>query len=201
MIDVYKIIKNTAVEGPGQRFCIWVQGCKKHCKGCFAVDTWEFGVGVKYTVEDLFEQIKQENSIEGVTFLGGEPFEQAEELSLLASMIKNEGLSIVCFTGYTIEELQNKKVPYVDKFLENIDLLIDGGFEEDKFDLSRAWVGSSNQRYWYLSDFYTPDLINSCKNKVEARISPDGRLEVNGMGDFNAIREKFCLQLGKNVVK
>ena len=120
---------------------------------------------------------------------------------MLASLIKKDGLSVVCFTGYTIEELHNKKSPYVDKFLENIDLLIDGGFEDDKFDLSRPWVGSSNQRYWYLSNFYTPEVINSCKNKVEARISPNGRLDINGMGDFKAIREKFCLQLGKNIVK
>lgn len=201
MIDVFKILKNTTVEGPGIRFCIWVQGCKKHCPGCFAKETWDFNAGQKYSVEDLFEQIKSEKNIEGVTFLGGEPFEQAKELAALAVLIKGYGLSVVCFTGYTIEELRAKKSANVDSFLENIDLLIDGGFEKENFDLSRPWVGSSNQRYLYLTDTYSPEIIKSYKNKIEARISPDGCLEFNGMGDFEAIREKFCLQLGKNIVK
>ena len=79
MVNVFKLLKNTQVEGPGKRFCIWVQGCKKHCPDCWAKDTWEFGVGSEYSVDDLFNQIKEVQDIEGVTFLGGEPFEQAEE--------------------------------------------------------------------------------------------------------------------------
>ena len=201
MIDVFKILKNTQVEGPGNRFCIWVQGCKRHCKGCWAKDTWEFGVGTKYSVEELFSQIKEIENIEGVTFLGGEPFEQAQELSLLASKVKSLGLSVLCFTGYTIDELRAKNDESVNSLLACIDLLIDGGFEEEKFDLSRPWVGSSNQQYHYLSDVYSPEVISQYKNKIEARIAADGRLEVNGMGDFEQIKRNFCLQLGKNNVK
>jgi anaerobic ribonucleoside-triphosphate reductase activating protein len=201
MIDVFKILKNTQVEGPGNRFCIWVQGCKKRCKGCWAKDTWEFGVGTKYSVDDLFCLIKEVENIEGVTFLGGEPFEQAQELSLLASKIKSLGLSILCFTGYTLEELRAKNDESVNSLLSQIDLLVDGGFEEDKFDLSRPWVGSSNQQYHYFSDVYSPEVISQYKNKVEARISVDGKLEINGMGDFEQIKRNFCLQLGKNNVK
>lgn len=201
MIDVFKILKNTQVEGPGNRFCIWVQGCNKHCKGCWAKDTWEFGVGTKYSVEELFFQIKEVENIEGVTFLGGEPFEQAQELALLASKVKSLGLSVLCFTGYTIDELRAKNDESVNFLLSQIDLLIDGGFEEDKFNLSRPWVGSSNQQYHYLSDVYSPEVISQYKNKIEARISTDGKLEINGMGDFEQVERSFCLQLGKNNVK
>jgi anaerobic ribonucleoside-triphosphate reductase activating protein len=201
MIDVFKILKNTQVEGPGNRFCIWVQGCKKHCPDCWAKDTWEFGVGKKYSVDDLFLQIKETQGVEGVTFLGGEPFEQAQELSLLATKIKQLGLSVLCFTGYTLEELQAKNEQGVNDFLAQIDLLIDGGFEKDKFDLSRPWVGSSNQRYHFFTDFYSPNIISEYKNKIEARIGEDGKLEINGMGDFEHIKRSFCLQLGKNNVK
>ena len=201
MINVYKIIPQTSVEGPGRRFCIWVQGCRKHCPGCFAKETWEFGVGKNYSVEEVFSQIMAQKDIEGVTFLGGEPFEQVSELSKLAKLIKDAGLSVVCFTGYTIEELKSKHLVEVDEFLSHIDLLIDGGFEQENFDLSRPWVGSSNQRYIFLTDFYSKSDIESCKNKIEARINLDGKLEINGMGDFNRIKEKFCLQLGKNNVK
>lgn len=202
MLDVYKILRNTTVEGPGNRFCIWVQGCKKRCPDCYAKDTWNFDCGQKYLIDDIFAEIKSEkNKIEGVTFLGGEPFEQAFELSVLSSKIKNEGLSVVCFTGYTIEELKNKNDNYVNEFLRNIDLLIDGGFEKDKFDLSRPWIGSSNQRYIFLTDFYSQEIIYAYKNKIEVHISKDGRLNINGMGNFKDIENKFCLQLGKDVVE
>lgn len=202
LLDVYKIIPNTAVEGPENRFCIWVQGCKKHCKGCWAKDTWAFGVGEKYSVESLFEQIlAQKDNIEGVTFLGGEPFGQAKSLAELAKSVKGEGLSIVCFTGYLLEELKAKNDVFVDLLLSNIDLLIDGGFEQDNFDLSRPWVGSSNQRYHFLTNFYTPEILQKYKNKIEARISKDGRLELNGMGDFSKISENLCLQVEKYRVK
>ena len=58
MLDLYKIIPQTEVEGPNKRFCIWVQGCKKHCAGCWAKETWEFGIGKNYSVEELFQLIK-----------------------------------------------------------------------------------------------------------------------------------------------
>ena len=201
MLNVYKFISNTTVEGPGKRFCIWVQGCKKHCDGCWARETWSFGTGTKYSVDAIFEMIKSTKNIEGVTFLGGEPFEQAEELGLLAEKIKEKGLSVVCFTGYTLEELKAKQDCFIDKLLQNIDLLIDGEFQKDKFDLTRPWVGSSNQRYIFLSDVYNEKQILAYKNKVEMRISQDGRLEINGMGDFESMKEKFYLQLGKNKLK
>ena len=89
MLKVFKILNNTTVEGPGNRFCIWVQGCNKHCKGCYAVSSWDFNSGKNYTVESLFTLIKNEkDKIEGVTFLGGEPLEQAKELYNLAKLIK-----------------------------------------------------------------------------------------------------------------
>ena len=201
MLNLYKIIPLTEVEGPNKRFCLWVQGCKRHCVGCWAKETWKFGVGTDYSVEKLTELITNQKEIEGVTFLGGEPFEQAEPLSRIAQNVKKLGLSVVCFTGYTIEELRAKNSQAVNKLLENIDLLVDGGFEKDNFDLSRPWVGSSNQRYIFLTDFYSPEEIKKYKNKVEVRISEGGKLEINGMGDFERIKKDFCLQLGRNNVK
>ena len=202
MIDIYKILENTTVEGPGNRFCIWTQGCKRHCPECWAKETWVFGVGKKYSVENLFAMIKTQSSlIEGVTFLGGEPFEQAKDLAKLSRLIKSLRLSIVCFTGYTIEELKEKNDEDINNFLSSIDLLIDGSFEKENYDLSRPWVGSSNQRYLFLTDFYTPEQIKKYKNKVEVRINQNGKVEINGMGDFSSINKNFCLQLGKDNVE
>ena len=66
ILNVYKILTNTGVEGPGRRFCIWVQGCRKHCKGCFAKDTWAFGVGKEYSTEDIWHEICEQKDIEGI---------------------------------------------------------------------------------------------------------------------------------------
>lgn len=192
---IYRILKNTTVEGPGNRFCIWVQGCKKHCKGCFATDTWDFDGGEKYSVKELFTLIKEQKNIEGVTFLGGEPFEQAKELSKLAELIKKENLSLLCFSGYTIDELKKKNDKYINGLLSQIDLLIDGGYEQENFDLSRPWVGSSNQNFIYLTNRYSEAEIKKYKNKIEMRLNSNGGLEINGMGDFENLKNDFCLHL------
>jgi anaerobic ribonucleoside-triphosphate reductase activating protein len=168
-----------------------VQGCPHHCHGCHNPESWSFDGGYDISVEEVFEQIKEGEGLRGVTFSGGEPFEQAKELSLLSEMVKQAGLSVVCFTGYTIEELNNKNDKYINEFLKHIDLLIDGGFEQDKFDLSRPWVGSSNQRYHFLTDFYTPEIIDKYKNKIEARIMRDGSILINGMGNFEKIKRQM----------
>ena len=93
-----------------------------------------------------------------------------------------------------------KNDKYIDKFLSYIDLLIDGGFEQDKFDLSRPWVGSSNQRYIFLTDRFNQEIINQFKNRVEIRINKYGKVEMNGMGDFKNLQENFCLHLGADKV-
>lgn len=202
MLNIYKILKNTTSEGPGKRFCIWVQGCHKHCEGCYATQTWSFNCGEKYTIEKLFNIIqKEQKNIEGVTFLGGEPFEQAKELALLAKKVKNIGLSIVCFSGFTYEELKSAKDKNYNSLLANIDLLIDGGFEKDNFDLSRPWVGSKNQKYIFLTDRYIEQKILKYKNKIEIRISKEGILNINGMGNFDNINQHFSLQLGKCIIE
>ena len=107
-IRIYHILKNTKTEGPGTRYCIWFQGCRRHCKGCWAVETWDLKGGKEYNVIDILNDIFSTPDIEGVTFLGGEPFEQPEALMFLARNIKQKGLSIVCFTGYKIEYLKKK---------------------------------------------------------------------------------------------
>lgn len=203
MVRVFKILKNTTAEGPGNRFCIWAQGCRKHCKGCYAKDSWDFSAGIEYSVNYLYSLIKDErNNIEGITFLGGEPLEQAKDLSILAQKVKEElNLSVVCFSGYTYEEIKSKDNSYMNKLLEYTDLLIDGGFIKDEFDLSRPWVGSKNQRYIFLSDRYNLKEILKYKNKIELHIGKNGKVDINGMGDFEEINRNFCLQLGENIVE
>lgn len=188
-LRVFNILKNTKVEGPETRYCIWVQGCSRHCRGCQAVHTWSHSGGILYDVNDIISDIKKQKNIEGVTFLGGEPFEQAEALGIIAKAVKETGLGVLCFTGGLFEELQ--LIDENKTLLENIDLLIDGAFEADKIDYSRPWCGSSNQRYHFLTNRYNEDIFNKYTNKVEINISKTGTIFMNGMGDFEKIVKKL----------
>ena len=126
-----------------------------------------------------------------MTFLGGEPFEQAEALGLIAEAVKTIGLGVLCFTGGYLEELQKDEKN--KKLLNNIDLLIDGPFEIDKVDYSRPWCGSSNQRYHFLTSRYNEEIFEKYKNKVEVNISKNGIVFMNGMGNFDEIMQKMDL--------
>ncbi len=190
-LRVFNILKNTKVEGPETRYCIWVQGCSRHCKGCQAVHTWSHSGGTLYNIKDIITDIKKQKNIEGVTFLGGEPFEQAEALGIIAKSVKKEGLGVLCFTGGLLEELQQKEANKT--LLENIDLLIDGAFEIENVDYSRPWCGSSNQRYHFLTNRYNEDIFEKYKNKVEINISKNGTIFMNGMGNFDEIQHKIDL--------
>lgn len=190
-LRVFNILKNTKVEGPETRYCIWVQGCSRHCKGCQAVHTWSHSGGVLYNVKDIIADIKKQKNIEGVTFLGGEPFEQAEALGIIAKAVKKEGLGVLCFTGSLLEELQQNEKNKT--LLENIDLLIDGAFEADKVDYSRPWCGSKNQRYHFLTNRYNEEIFEKYKNKIEINISKNGDIFMNGMGNFDEIQHKIDL--------
>lgn len=192
-LNVFKIIKKTKAEGPGTRFCIWTQGCSKHCDGCYAKETWSFAPNQLIDEEDIFAMVKSTKEIEGVTFLGGEPFKQAEALSLLAGRVQSIGLSVVTFTGLLYENLKKSEDKNVLNLLKYTDLLIDGGFEKDKRDFSRPWVGSSNQRYIFLSGKYNQKMISSYKNKIEIRINEDGTIFANGMGDFEKLEKNLSL--------
>ena len=190
-LRVFKILKKTKVEGPEIRYCIWVQGCSRRCKGCQAVHTWSYSGGELIGVNEIINDIKSQQGIEGVTFLGGEPFEQAEALGLIAEAVKNLELGVLCFTGGYLEELEQD--PINKKLLDNIDLLIDGPFEIDKVDYSRPWCGSSNQRYHFLTNRYNEEIFEKYKNKVEVNISKNGIVFMNGMGNFAEIMQKMDL--------
>ena len=187
-IQIHRYLNRTKMAGPGWRFCIWVQGCSRRCENCMAKETWLHNDGSAMDTEELLKQIVAVPDIEGVTFLGGEPFEQPRAVALLAQGVKNSGLSVVTFTGFTIEELSSQSNPYVQYLLKVTDLLIDGPFIEDKFSLNRPWVGSSNQRFQFLTERYNENDLIGVRNQVEIRITPNGKTLINGMCDFSKIK-------------
>ena len=186
-VHLHKIIENTYVAGPGKRYCIWVQGCNRRCAGCLAQETWSETGGYYEDVDKIIRDIKESidrDAIEGITFLGGEPFQQAQSLSAIGREIKNTGLSVVTFTGYTIEELARADNEGFNDLLAVTDILIDGAFQLENWSLDRPWVGSSNQRYHFLTKRYTEQVLQT-KNKLEVRIYRNGKTIVSGMGDFH----------------
>lgn len=185
---VHTILSDTQAEGPGHRFCIWVQGCDIRCPGCVATHTWDAADGRAMDVKDVLalldERLAQDPPLEGVTFLGGEPFLQAEPLARIARHAREENLSVFCFSGHTLEELKASDNPGVAELLSLVDVLADGPYVEGLRDFSRPWVGSSNQRFHFLTGRYRPDAFLGTGNRVEVRIRPNGAVQINGMAEF-----------------
>lgn len=136
------------VDGPGIRYTIFVQGCPHHCEGCHNPQTHDFDGGRVVALDNILEEIKKNPLLSGVTFSGGEPFCQAEVLTELGKKIKDTGLNLVCYSGYTFEELLKlaKTKPAVLELLKLTDILIDGKFVLAEKSLMLKFRGSRNQR-------------------------------------------------------
>jgi anaerobic ribonucleoside-triphosphate reductase activating protein len=156
-INIHSVIKNSRVNGPGERFVIWTQGCRKGCKNCYNPETWSHYKNNLITIEEIIEEIKN-SSTSGVTISGGDPFEQPEELFYLLTKIKQLSLSdgVIVFSGYTIEEIRVREE--LRKSLDYIDVLIDGLYIDEKR-ISSGLAGSSNQEFHFLTDKISRDNI------------------------------------------
>ena len=187
-IRINSYIPITDVEGVGTRFAVWVQGCSIHCKGCANSHMWDFENGTTYNVEDFIDLIKSyKDKIEGITFLGGEPLEQIKPVTEICKAVQSIGLSVIVFTGFDYSDLKGRQD--FQELIKYVDILIDGKYEQDKTDYSRAWVGSSNQNYYFLTNRYDESVITECKNRIEVRINPDNSIIMTGMGDFKELTE------------
>ena len=175
-------------EGPGIRYVIWVQGCSLKCKGCFNPHFWSQHGGSIKDVDSLLQEVIAARikfpEIEGVTFLGGEPFEQAESLAELSKKLHERDFSIMVFTGYTLAELKDRQSSERESrlnFLASIDLLVDGRYQQDNVDFDRPWVGSKNQEFHFLTERYSKETIfKSVKDGLEITVLNSGEVQING---------------------
>ena len=191
---VHRIVEKTFAEGPGCRFSIWVQGCNHHCDGCFATDLWDFKGGYEISTEKVISDLQNVlKDISGVTFLGGEPFEYAAELSKIAEYIHSVDKNVITFTGYDYETLKNQSS--AKSLLDETDLLIDGRFEKSLVDYIRPLVGSKNQQFIFLTDKISKKDIIDYKDRFEIVISQTGKTEFNGMGNIDKLK-KFLKIMG-----
>lgn len=153
----YATIKSYDVaNGPGVRVSLFVSGCTHHCKGCFNAEAWDFNYGDPYTVEteDQIMEYLKPWYIRGLSLLGGEPFEPANQAALLPLLRRVREAypdkTIWCYTGYNYETdlLAGRLGPWeiTQEMLSYIDVLVDGEFHIDEKDLSLRFKGSRNQR-------------------------------------------------------
>lgn len=149
------INKMDIANGEGIRVSLFVSGCTNCCKGCFNKETWDFNYGNPFTektINEIMEYLKP-SYIKGFSLLGGDPFElqNQKDCCNLVSLIKEKypEKDIWCWSGYTLDDFKKegkRYTEYTDKFLSNIDILIEGKFDLDKKDLKLKFRGSSNQQ-------------------------------------------------------
>ncbi len=148
------------VLGPGERFAVWVQGCPFSCPGCIARSMHDLDGGYLMEIDKLADQILATEGIDGITISGGEPFLQAEEMAALLERVHEAAdLGVIVYTGFQYETLLrlSETQPEIGRLLGQVDLLIDGPYEEDK-NLDYGMKGSVNQRTILLTERYRDDL-------------------------------------------
>ena len=144
-------------DGVGVRTTLFVSGCTHHCRDCFQPETWDFNFGEEFTEkeEDAIIASLKEGFVEGLTLLGGEPFEPENQRVLLPFLkrVREEapGKSIWSYSGYTWEELsdpENRRCHTEDTLpmLKLLDVLVDGEFHTEEKNLGLRFRGSANQR-------------------------------------------------------
>ena len=148
-MNIAKINPCDIANGPGVRVSVFVSGCRRHCPGCHNEQAWDFGYGEPYTEEtkEYILTLLEPDYIDGITILGGEPFEpeNAEELGeLLLEVVNRTEKSVWVYTGYTLEELMEPE--FGSRILTAADVLVDGEYREDERDVSLKFRGSRNQR-------------------------------------------------------
>ena len=143
--------------GAGVRVTLFVSGCTNRCPGCFQPQTWDFCYGQPYTAQTeaaIFRELDK-SYVDGLTLLGGEPFEPANQPTLAELLRKVKARypakTVWCFTGFRLgEELLTEgsypRTEHTDAMLSHIDILVDGRFRQEEKDISLQFRGSRNQR-------------------------------------------------------
>ena len=187
-VNIHAIERRSRANGPGSRFVLWFQGCSLGCPGCFNPGTHAPTSQDPRTVDVLVDEIlAQGQAIEGITLSGGEPFEQPDAaLALVSAVRARSELSILIFSGYTIEEI--RAMPQGPAVLAQIDVLVDGRYEARQR-LGRGLRGSANQRIHLLSERYGVADVEATP-EAEIRIDAQGRVVLTGVDPLRLKRSR-----------
>lgn len=152
-LRVLNIYQETISDGFGLRYAIYLAGCSHHCPGCHNPDSWQPDGGNPLTKEmftKIVSEIQNNPLLDGITLSGGDPLFRPEGVLLLLKLLKKHtGLPVWCYTGYTLEEIEQS--PNLVLCLPYIDVLVDGRFEQSAYNPALIFRGSSNQRIIQLN--------------------------------------------------
>jgi anaerobic ribonucleoside-triphosphate reductase activating protein len=174
LLNIAAICPRSKVNGPDRRAVVWVQGCSKRCPGCFNPQTHTHRIVRLVDPDQLGRDLLTLPDTDGLTFSGGEPFEQAAACARLAGVVRDGGQNVMVFTGHTLEDLRRSEVSAVHEFLSQIDLLVAGPFVRELKTDGRGWLASSNQKLHFL----TERLRDAAKSVSETE--PTVELVTNG---------------------
>ncbi len=146
-IWLYRLYHHSTVDGPGRRSVVQVSGCSIRCPGCFVPQTHERENGKFTSISSIVSEIAaNRDAHDGVTILGGEPFDQPGPLAELVARLRHQDIHIIIYSGYTLDVLIQRKLPSIDYILTHIDLLIDGPYLAKMNAGAGEYRGSRNQR-------------------------------------------------------
>lgn len=187
----------TLHNGPGWRIGLWTQGCVHCCTNqCLNPHLLDPAGGRRFEIAAVHQAIlsaadQSAVPVEGVTVLGGEPFEQAAAVAELMELLSADGLTTMVYSGHTWESLKRSPEPGIARLLKATDILVDGPFLPDFYDETIAWRGSSNQRVLCLSDRYTEQSLSEAFARQKKGFSihiEAGTISFSGLQNAEAAR-------------
>ena len=150
VIYLFRLYHHSTVDGPGRRSVVQVAGCSIRCAGCYVPETHDRANRNLVSVERIVREIEGfRGEHDGVTILGGEPFDQTDALLTLVRKLKEKNFHLVIYSGFTLEALFARDSENVRQILAFTDVLIDGAFMKDLSNGAGEYRGSSNQRMIY----------------------------------------------------
>ena len=197
-LNVHGMLEASNVNGPGTRAVLWVQGCSLRCPGCCNPGMQGNETKQIVRVVNLGRRLIEIGEIEGVTFSGGEPFDQAGPLAELAAICRGAGLSVMAFSGYTIETIQACGDVPRQLLLSQLDILVDGPYVAGGA-LPGGWRGSANQRVHFLTPRYQHLAVEpqvTPPPEIEIHLRPSGGALITGFPP-SGTRQQILSALGQ----
>ncbi len=176
LVRVAHMLQGCRTLGPGARSVVWVRGCARRCPGCIASPILDDGPSLVLRPDELAARLLA-TADEGVTFSGGEPFEQAQALAAVGHVLRASGRSVMVYSGFTLDELRSSSDAGVQALLDVTDVLVDGPFERER-QADLLWRGSSNQRVHLLTARYAhiASSLDAAGAGVELRVDSEAGL-------------------------
>lgn len=175
MINIhrYEVVENEHLYGPGKRLLLFTQGCSLRCKGCTNQHLWEFGKGIDVTAEEILNQC---TDLDGITLHGGEPLDQANVLVELIKNLKQQGKTVILFTGYIFKELNKvQKQAWLSS-----DIVVSGRYEEQNRNIYLQFRGSTNQKVFTHKGKYKDYKIKDGQTVAILSLNEQGEMQSRG---------------------